>query len=435
MNYRLVLSKLTIFLLCAFVFFIPIWINIALLILPYLILFAFLSTPLKGIWKQWKNKRFIIIVAVFLLLHFISGLFSQNVANGLNNAFKLLAILGIPMLFVLLTNNQLFKPNQVIYSFILGCFAIIVFTICRGLYLSFSNYYGFIFFDTRPFDKPWENYLLHTQLSYLTHPTYMAMYMSFAIILLFNLIKTNRNISRNLLYFLGIVVLLIYTYMLSSRMGLIVCVASFFLGIIGQFRHWRRIVSVLAIVGAVLACVVVIKFLAPKHVATQDIEDNSEQVEEQDVTSNRWKYLGEDPRPIIWSLVPELIHDKPIVGHGLGNSYSELMKMYKKYGLFSIWRSGYGVHNQYLNELISLGLIGLAMILFLLIYPLIYFRKAPQYFPAFAFIAIVSVQLLTESMLSRIIGAMFFAVFYGLYFCTDFIYKENDLPKTIKKQN
>jgi O-antigen ligase len=115
--------------------------------------------------------------------------------------------------------------------------------------------------------------------------------------------------------------------------------------------------------------------------------------------------LGE--RLILWDAGKEIVMEHPVLGVGLGDTDDEVNKILirdKNENLFN-----YNLHNQYIDYWVTFGTVGLLAFLFILLTPLrhpdILFR---------IFILIIGVSLLTESMLLRQKGLVFFLLFYGL---------------------
>ncbi len=71
-------------------------------------------------------------------------------------------------------------------------------------------------------------------------------------------------------------------------------------------------------------------------------------------------------------------------------------------------------HNQYLTFLISFGIIGFVLIMFVFIYPVFYGKAWKSYYSG-VFLAIIFLSMLNEDTLETSVGAVFFAYFYALF--------------------
>jgi len=124
-----------------------------------------------------------------------------------------------------------------------------------------------------------------------------------------------------------------------------------------------------------------------------------------------------DTRYYLWQCIPDVMDKSWIFGKGTGDSQIALNQGFIKINLVEQARNNYNAHNQFLESLVSLGLVGLVLMLTLIFYPIYYLLKKGEAFLPILFLAIISINFMLESMLSRIVGILFFALFYGLFFC------------------
>jgi len=92
----------------------------------------------------------------------------------------------------------------------------------------------------------------------------------------------------------------------------------------------------------------------------------------------------------MWMLAPELIKQKPILGHG--QEQREILKYKLKNGeisnhLFHFASAHY--HNQFLDKMVKSGIIGLILLIGLLLYPIMKIKKLPS-IDAYIVIGLVS---------------------------------------------
>ncbi|MGI9887671.1 O-antigen ligase family protein [Vibrio chagasii] len=81
----------------------------------------------------------------------------------------------------------------------------------------------------------------------------------------------------------------------------------------------------------------------------------------------------------MWMLAPELIKQKPILGHG--QEQREILKYKLEHGEISRPLYHYAsahFHNQFLDKMLKSGVIGLTLVIGLLIYPLMIVKKLPS---------------------------------------------------------
>ena len=113
-------------------------------------------------------------------------------------------------------------------------------------------------------------------------------------------------------------------------------------------------------------------------------------------------------RIIAWQASWEIFKANPVIGVGPADVGDELMDYYHQKKVNAkdelLLRS---VHNQYLEQLTALGILGFMVLLMVLIYPLTSISKGSSLIIA-SFIALQAASMLTESFLERQIGIAFF---------------------------
>jgi O-antigen ligase len=75
-------------------------------------------------------------------------------------------------------------------------------------------------------------------------------------------------------------------------------------------------------------------------------------------------------RVVIWGSALELIKERPILGYGLNGAKEELVKKHLQKKLMVAVPEKYNTHNQYLETTLRSGVIGLAILLLLIAFPL-----------------------------------------------------------------
>lgn len=118
-------------------------------------------------------------------------------------------------------------------------------------------------------------------------------------------------------------------------------------------------------------------------------------------------------RLLIWQTSAEIIKDNFLFGVGTGDVKDVLMSKYKEKGLTGAYKENLNAHNQFLQTFIALGLPGILLLLASFVFPFILAIKTRNYI-YLAFLIIVFINFLTESMLETIAGVMFYAFFNSL---------------------
>ena len=121
----------------------------------------------------------------------------------------------------------------------------------------------------------------------------------------------------------------------------------------------------------------------------------------------------------LWPEAWQVILQHPFIGVGVGDVKDELVDVYKKNNYQIGVEKQFNPHNQYLQTMVTLGFIGLVSLSFILFYPMYISIKSGQ-FLFLIFMVIVALNIVTESMLERQAGILFFC-FFSMFFYTQFL--------------
>jgi O-antigen ligase len=113
-----------------------------------------------------------------------------------------------------------------------------------------------------------------------------------------------------------------------------------------------------------------------------------------------------------WSVYYDIFTTKSLLGTTLGDIGDVRKEKYLEKGFNDLALHNYNAHNQYLEILATLGILGFAVFLMLLFYPLVKKEADALYVP---FLIICLITFCTESLLLRQQGILFFMFFYSVY--------------------
>jgi O-antigen ligase len=274
-------------------------------------------------------------------------------------------------------------------------------------------------------------FLLDNGLDYFTYeklainvgiqPIYLSMYMVFA---LFGVIwdyflqpKIGLTKSGKLMAFIWMFHFYMMVVLLSSRMELMIMV---FLGSILIFwleykkesRKWFLALFKVLVLGSVT--VILIGAFPVNKARYQEMIDF-----EKDYTQNKWG--GRDIRIQKWLNTLELISENPLIGTGTGDMQDELQVVYKRNDFNLAYDLHFNPHNQYLQTWATFGLIGLFFLLGILAVSFKYSISSGNILYVFL-VLLLALSMITESMLERHKGVVFFAFFlllFGSYYLNE----------------
>lgn len=244
------------------------------------------------------------------------------------------------------------------------------------------------------------------------HPTYAAVFVNLGIAILLHLYffsKQPLSPSQKMGTWLGLLFLSICIFLLDSLIG----IGTYFVLLLlvikrGQELSFlntpsKRLRAVLILVAGVLILYInpmgndKIASLKNKAITITDIQS------ERNLLTIR---LAK------WSVHYDIFITKPLFGTTLGDIGDVRKEKYLEKGFNDLALHNYNAHNQYLEIMATLGILGLSVFLMLLFYPLVKKDADALYLP---FLIICLIAFCTESLLQRQQGILFFMFFYSVY--------------------
>lgn len=242
-----------------------------------------------------------------------------------------------------------------------------------------------------------------------SHPTYQAIWTVFAMALLY---FNRKALKSKLLKFSGSIAVLImigWLLLLSSRMPIIAgIIATMLLGVKKSIKLKLTVASVFSVVGVII-------YLSVPNINSRvnEIFESSKNLISPE--SKARDFGSTNVRLGIYNCVLDLHQNKPVIGYGIGGIQEALThclttkvnpKVYK-------WKT-YNTHNQYFYFLLATGYLGLAVFLFWIFYLFKFAINKKLRIFSFFFLFIL-LCLLTENVLARNDGVLFFGFFSGLF--------------------
>jgi len=247
------------------------------------------------------------------------------------------------------------------------------------------------------------------------HPSYIAMFFGFAIIILIHKLIMDNNINSFkrtviitlIILFQGMIVLL------SSKASIIGLMLVYLLALILVFlSKTQKKTNPAILITLLLVSFFVMNRLSPqtytRFIEAGKVLENQGNITKQADNSS-------EIRIQIWKSALEIISQNPVFGVGTGDVKDALQKKYAEKNITAAYTDHLNSHNQYLQTALAIGITGFIALVGSLILPVIYtFRK--RNFLYTIFILLFSFNLLFESMLERQAGVVFYAFFNVLLF-------------------
>jgi|WetSurMetagenome_2_1015567.scaffolds.fasta_scaffold00001_375 O-antigen ligase len=332
---------------------------------------------------------------LYLIRFFTGGSNWEYVEDKL--MFLLVPLFGLPIFA-----SVFFRTNLKILflSLFFGIVIICVYQFTRATLESLTFTNGSLVFEPRTSNGV--SRYLSEQFSTFEHPSYLAIKTLFviAIILWAGKLEGFRRVQS----FFLIVLLSLFVYFLAAKTELIILIILILLFLI------KYLVTVIPRFPAILAIIVILCALSWIFLQNSRVKDKIHELKNT-MSQGKTDWRNFDPRTRSWFYTIDLIKEKPFLGVGL-NARNILAEEYRKNGYEVGADLRLNSHNQYLETQLTHGIPG-SITLFWMLLTLIYFRKKtwnPEL--AGAFLIIISVSMLTESILVRQWGIMFYIIFY-----------------------
>ncbi len=364
---------------------------------PVFISLLLLNWFIEGDFKNkfrtiFKNKLAILFVA-FFLIHVIGLVYTENMDSGLFDLQVKFSLLIFPIVLVSRPFNQSQIKNM-FWSFVIGAIVCSFILLIRAVYT-------YIVFS--------ENNFFYIQLSFLTHPSYIAMYFNFAIAWMMHVIlNKDHNLNRfNTVLLICIILFLsIMIVLLSSKVGLIV-LFSLYIGyiiyfIISRKKYVLGLVGLLIIVSSAYSLIRFVPEIRGRLKAVITAISNN--------SSNQTESESSAVRILIWSAAYQVVSENILIGTGTGDAKDALLIEYEKRGMTGALKHKLNAHNEYYQVFVSIGLIGFMLLLMSLFLPL-YNAFTSSNAIYILFLCIIIINFIPESMLETQAGVIFYAFF------------------------
>ena len=368
--------------------------NFAGILLQLYFLIWLITGAYKSSFKSFKLNLQLPFIAIYIIAG-LSLLYTNNMPQGLQQLELWLAFLAFPFLVNIKDNQRPQLRKNILFSFVIGC---LFSTVICLVYRSFMMYnrpigYDIVYFYTY-------DYL---GMGLGIQPIYFAMYLAFASLIL----QVEKHILGK--YTLWVILYFsLYIVMLSSRTEIMVyLLLTVTLRLFQGYSNGKMLPAVLQ------SAIVASLFLALIYLNPMNRARFAEMVDLQaNYTENKWG--GRSIRIEKWKHATALILQHPIIGLAPGDTQDALQASYKQGDFELAYINKFNAHNQYLQTLLGLGLLGLGL-LFWLFFVLGKWFYTQQDYAALLFLALFVLSCITESMLERQKGVIFLTFFASIF--------------------
>lgn len=349
--------------------------------------------------------KYTILYILFFAFYFwqlLGMLYSANQYEGWRNLGIRLSLFLFPLVLI--------SPGVMIYkrvNFLIQLFAIstlIYMMICFGyaFYRSIHFENGSLIFNPHLPVYTWLNYFYGFDLAITQHPSYLSMYVLLSLFISIELFFIKYISFKQRLFWLIVTIgLLISIYFLSSRAAILAIIVTTPFYLVYKYiidSGNRRSVLYISLFFIILI---------PAFSLNPRLE-NYFKSESKEVSGSKFQ---NESRLVMWKAASNIIRHNLVFGVGTGDIQDELNKEYLKTSLKnSVIGKNFNAHNQFIEVLVENGLIGL--ILFLSIFVMMFYISfSERNILYIVFIIITITSFMFETMLNRLAGVSFFALF------------------------
>jgi O-antigen ligase len=365
----------------------------------------------KNKWQLFKASPYAILWVGFFALNALSQLYSSNVKEANFELEKKLSFIAFPLIFftsAFITSDRI---KLILKFFVLACLLACAICISNAIIHLVQGDRSYLFYHQ-----------LASPLGF--HAVYFSMYVGFCLFMvLFDAFGNWASIrkSQKLLYVCVLVFFFLFIVLLSSKTMLVSTVAIIALKFtFGHVQNKLRAFSIMAI-AAIALSIIITKAPYISDRFNEIFQENYAEVLTRTDYQN-FHFTGGTIRLAIWRSVFEVLDQQNawLLGVGIGDAQDLLTANYNTKHIYPgdavLGFKGfthYNAHNQYLQFLLSTGIIGLVLFVTILVYAFVKSWQTKNslllsilfLFCSFCF---------TESVLSSHKGVVFFLFFSSL---------------------
>ncbi len=377
-------------------FLLPFGINYAPIIIVWTVFYLFFGDPKTGFKKVFKNTRSYILL-IFFFIHVAGYWFSiNNYEAGISIEGKM-SFFAFPLL-LFCVNYEPVKVKKIIISFVSGCLIATAFCLFRAFQLYFFNHVNSFFYS---------------DFSFFLHPSYFAMYLILAQLIVMLFYKDWLFHIKNLNYKIGFITTIFITgiFLCSSKMGLISAFAllpATFVVILFK-RGYKKMIAGL-IISLIVGIIIAYKLFPSPFERIKVAFTVTASADKIDKTAGESTAV----RILIWEQAVKIIKDHIVFGISPGDTNDRLYKAYEDNGMTGALVKKLNAHNQYLQTFIGTGIIGFILLCVMTVYYIVLGFIKRNYILAL-FSILITLNFLVESMLQTQAGTVFFVFFLCLF--------------------
>jgi hypothetical protein len=370
-----------------------------------------LTTSPQEKFNRLKINTSVLAFIGFYFIYVIGIFYSTDRSEGMLGLEQKLFLIGLPI--VAATTSQLSYSNVriLLLAFILSNLALTFTDIGLAILSSIHGDHSINNFDvyTQAKFSNTENVSQWSRFGYIAlsnkiiDPTYFSVYLVFSIaILIFFQTKLVEPVKWIIAIWFGIFVL-----MLASRMGIallgIVLLLAIYLKM--ETPHFKKVVTAILTMG-LLSSIVYLLPITRYRMIDELLSTSST------LPTNSTQWNSTNLRLMEWKSTLKGIEMAGPLGTGTGGTWPVLKQSSAQYNL-GVFSGVFNSHNQYLETFLEIGIAGFIGLLACYFFPLSQAVQTKN-FLLLSFSLLICLASLTESILERAHGLIFFTTFASI---------------------
>jgi len=366
-------------------------------------------------WQRLKSTSWVVPFFVFFGIHLLGLLYSEDLHSGLFEiekkltfaVFPLIAASGKPL------DQSFFDTLKT--SFVYSCSVLAIGSLVYTAVL-LTQSAPIANFDAQTREsfhllnpsasRLWEYFSYIQVVSWIDlHPAYFSLHIIFCILIL-----QEQMMNQNKINLTSSILILLFTFflaLLASRMAILSFSIILLYSLTHQLQKRKRVPNVLALACVLIAFLGLIWFNpVARFRVIQEPRITGLKIHRQ---VSQWNSVN--LRLLEWQASWSIIKKTWLTGVGTGDGQNAMKLYYASYNP-STMDMDFNSHNQYFETILELGIIGLISLLCCFFLPGFRPWNSILYL---SFILLFSLMCLTESMLARQKGIVFFTLFQSLF--------------------
>jgi len=346
------------------------------------------------------------------LLLIVGMSYTEDTSYGLYVLEKKLGLIVLP--FILFINHDLLSKqfvSKLLTFFAFGCLffglSLNIYLIIRIISYTSSHQWTGTLYDFISQENFTDIYRSELTRVSLTHTTYLGIYFSLSAVFIYhNLLSKFKKGTKSFIFIIAILLLTIFTITTGARTPFLALLLAFLLLTILLIKSKAlKFTFISSIIVVAMGLVILVPQIRSRMTEVYKTTYSLESLKEHNSSNVRYA--------ILYS-VRNILKENWLFGLGTGDTQSALNKEYEKIGAPILIEKKYNSHNEFLDNWMSTGVIGISSLLFLLISCLNYSISNKDYL-FFSFLLMMIIFFITENVLSRQDGLVTFAFFTPLF--------------------